>query len=218
MSTLRILIADDHDVIRRGLKTVLETHPGWIVCGEAHTGREAVAKSEELKPDVVILDVNMPEMSGLDAVRKIREILPKTETLMLSLEYSDQLVAGCIDAGARGYMIKADAGTQIVSAVEALGNHKPFFTPRVKDAVLGENAVVGDLRDGRRTTRERLTAREREVVRLISEGKHSREVSATLGISVKTVETHRANIMRKLDIHCMGDLVRYALRNRLIDA
>jgi DNA-binding NarL/FixJ family response regulator len=218
MGALRILIADDHDVIRRGLKTLLEAHPGWKVCAEAHTGTEAVAKSQETKPDIAVLDINMPEMSGLEAARKIHEILPKTETLMLSLEYSDDLIVGCIDAGARGYMVKSDAGHQIVTAVESLANHKPFFTPRVKEALSGDNAIVSELGDGRRSTRERLTAREREVVRLISEGKHSREVSATLGISVKTVETHRANIMRKLDIHCMGDLVRYALRNRLVDA
>jgi DNA-binding NarL/FixJ family response regulator len=177
-----------------------------------------VAKSQETKPDIAVLDINMPEMSGLEAARKIHEILPKTETLMLSLEYSDDLIVGCIDAGARGYMVKSDAGSQIIIAVEALANHKPFFTPRVKEALSGDNAIVSELGDGKRSTRERLTAREREVVRLISEGKHSREVSATLGISVKTVETHRANIMRKLDIHCMGDLVRYALRNRLVDA
>jgi DNA-binding NarL/FixJ family response regulator len=218
MGALRILIADDHDVIRRGLKTLLEAHPGWKVCAEAHTGTEAVAKSQETRPDIAVLDINMPEMSGLEAARKIHEILPKTETLMLSLEYSDDLIVGCIDAGARGYMVKSDAGHQIVTAVESLANHKPFFTPRVKEALSGDNAIVSELGDGRRSTRERLTAREREVVRLISEGKHSREVSATLGISVKTVETHRANIMRKLDIHCMGDLVRYALRNRLVDA
>ena len=218
MGALRILIADDHDVIRRGLKTLLEAHPGWKVCAEAHTGTEAVAKSQETKPDIAVLDINMPEMSGLEAARKIHEILPKTETLMLSLEYSDDLIVGCIDAGARGYMVKSDAGHQIVTAVESLANHKPFFTQRVKEALSGDNAIVSELGDGRRSTRERLTAREREVVRLISEGKHSREVSATLGISVKTVETHRANIMRKLDIHCMGDLVRYALRNRLVDA
>src|SRR5579872_5932872 len=202
MKTLRILIADDHDLMRRGVKALLQSHAGWEVCGEAHTGREAVSKSEELKPDVVILDISMPELNGVEAARRIRKASPDTEVLILSVHYSDQLIREILDAGVRGYIVKSDSDRDLIIAVEALANHKPFFTPRATELILSNFShkgvspselpeIIGD----------RLTSREREIVQLLSEGKSSKEVASVLSISVKTAETHRANIMRKLEIH-----------------
>lgn len=217
MSSLRILLADDHDLMRRGLKTVLESHPGWEICGEAQTGKEAVKKAEDLKPQVAILDISMPEMDGLEAARQIRKVSPKTEILVLSMHYSDQLIREILEAGVRGYVVKSDSDRDLVLAVEALGNHKPFFTPHATELMLSNlNSSNGGHFDGSEPLKERLTVREREIIRLISEGQSSKEVATTLGISVKTADTHRANIMRKLQVHTVSELVRYALRNQII--
>jgi DNA-binding NarL/FixJ family response regulator len=213
---LRILIADDHDLMRRGLKTLLESRPGWQICGEAHTGSEAIAKAEELRPDVAIVDITMPELNGVDAARRIRKASPKTEVLVLSMHYADQLIRDTVEAGARGYVVKSDSERDLVTAVEALANHKPFFTPCATEVLLKHldspsgTPVLG--------SKGRLTSREREIVQLLSEGKSSKEVASVLDISVKTAETHRANIMRKLEIHSVAGLVRYAVRNQLVEA
>ncbi len=218
MSSLQILVADDHDLMRRGLRAMLEAHPGWEICGEAHTGTEAVAKVQELKPQVAILDISMPEMDGLEAARQIRKNSPKTEILVLSMHYSDQLIRDVLEAGIRGYVIKSDSDRDLVLAVEALANHKPFFTPHATELMLtnlGTSAAA--FGNGNEALKDRLTSREREIIRLISEGNSSKEVASTLGISVKTADTHRANIMRKLQVHTVSDLVRYALRNQIIE-
>lgn len=214
---LRILVADDHDLMRRGLRSMLETHPGWEICGEAHTGTEAVAKVQELKPNVAILDISMPEMDGLEASRQIRKHSPKTEILLLSMHYSDQLIRDILEAGVRGFVVKSDSDRDLVLAVEALANHKPFFTPHATELMLtnlgtNSNSFVS----GGETLKDRLTTREREIIRLISDGNSSKEVATTLGISVKTADTHRANIMRKLQVHTVSELVRYALRNQIV--
>lgn len=216
MSALKILVADDHDLMRRGLRDILTAHPGWSVCGEAQTGTEAVAKAKALKPDVAILDINMPELNGLEAAKQIRTASPKTELLVLSVHYSDQLVRDIVDAGIRGYMIKSDADKDLLTAVDALANHQPYFTPAAID-------VIGHGLFNRRSSessemKDRLTAREREVVRLIAEGKSSKDVGTVLDMSVKTVETHRANVMRKLQVHSVSELVRYAIRNQIVEA
>ena len=217
MKPLRILVADDHDLMRRGLKSLLESHPGWNICAEAHTGREAVSKSEELKPDIVILDITMPELNGVEAARRILKASPNTEILVLSVHYSDQLIRDILEAGVRGYIVKSDSDRDLVIAVEALANHKPFFTPRATELILSNfnsKGAPGEIPD---VISERLTSREREIVQLLSEGKTSKEVASVLGISVKTAETHRANIMRKLEIHSVSELVRYAVRNQIIE-
>ncbi len=217
MKTLRILIADDHDLMRRGVKALLQSHAGWEICGEAHTGREAVAKAEELKPDVVILDISMPDLNGVDAAKRIRKASPDTEVLILSVHYSDQLIRDILEAGARGYIVKSDSDRDLVIAVETLANHKPFFTPRATEVMLtnfNEGKTKADLPE---TMRDRLTSREREIVQLLAEGKSSKEVASSLNISVKTAETHRANIMRKLQLHTVSELVRYAVRNQIIE-
>jgi DNA-binding NarL/FixJ family response regulator len=217
MKTLRILVADDHDLMRRGLKSLLESHPGWSVCAEAHTGREAVAKAEELKPDIVILDITMPELNGVEAARRILKASPNTEILVLSVHYSDQLIRDILDAGVRGYIVKSDSDRDLVIAIEALANHKPFFTPRATELILNNFNSKGGTTEIPDVIGDRLTSREREIVQLLSEGKTSKEVASILGISVKTAETHRANIMRKLEIHSVSELVRYAVRNQIIE-
>jgi DNA-binding NarL/FixJ family response regulator len=216
MTALRILVADDHDLMRRGLKSILEAHPGWEICAEANTGKDAVAKAEQLKPNVAILDISMPEIDGLEAARQIRRASPKTEILVLSMHYSDQLIRDILEAGVRGYVVKSDSDRDLVLAVEALANHRPFFTPHATELMLSNlNSASGHF-DSSEPLKDRLTVREREIIRLISEGQSSKEVASTLGISVKTADTHRANIMRKLQVHTVSELVRYALRNQII--
>jgi DNA-binding NarL/FixJ family response regulator len=215
---LRILVADDHDIIRRGLKELLTSRPGWEVCAEAKTGREAVTLAEQLKPDVVVMDISMPDLNGLEAARKIRKSLPKCEILILTLHFSDQLVREIVEAGVRAYIMKSDADRDLVAAVEALSNHRPFFTARAADMLLDGFVRPHATVDPDAVIRNRLTAREREIVQLLAEGKSSKEVAVSLGISVKTAETHRANIMRKLELHSVSELVRYAVRNQIIEA
>jgi DNA-binding NarL/FixJ family response regulator len=197
---------------------LLEAHPGWNICAEAHTGREAVAVAEKLRPDIAIMDISMPGLNGIEAARKIKKVSPNTEMLILSVHQSDQLVREIIEAGAKGYIVKSDSDRNLVAAVEALAVHKPFFTSCATELMLGSirsNVVISDIA---KTVRDRLTPREREIVQLLSEGKSSKEVAVELGISVKTSETHRANIMRKLEIHSVSQLVRYAVRNQIVEA
>jgi DNA-binding NarL/FixJ family response regulator len=218
MKSLRILIADDHDLMRRGVRTLLLSHAGWEVCGEAKTGREAVTKAEELKPDVLILDIGMPDLNGVEAARRVRKASPATEILILSMHYSDQLIREIVDAGVRGYIVKSDSDRDLIIAVETLANHKPFFTPHATEVILGSFHPGGPVKEVPELIRERLTSREREIVQLLAEGKSSKEVASSLGISVKTAETHRANVMRKLELHSVSELVRYAVRNQIIEA
>ena len=218
MKTVRILIVDDHDLMRRGIKVLLQSHAGWEVVGEAHTGREAVTKAEELKPDVAILDISMPDLNGIEAARRIRKSAPNTEVLILSVHYSDQLIRDILEAGVRGYIVKSDSDRDLVIAVETLANHKPFFTPRATEVILSNFNGARPGNDLPESVRDRLTSREREIVQLLAEGKSSKEVASSLGTSVKTAETHRANIMRKLQLHTVTDLVRYAVRNQIIEA
>ena len=216
--SLRILVADDHDIIRRGLKSLLTAKPGWEVCAEAKNGREAVSLAEEHKPDVVVMDISMPELNGLEAVRRIRKQLPKTEVVVLTLHFSDQLVHDIVEAGAKGYIMKSDADRDLVAAVEALSVRRTFFTPKAGEMVLNGFKKRDVALTGEHEFRNRLTMREREIVQLLAEGKSSKEVAVALGISVKTAETHRANVMRKLELHSVSELVRYAVKNQIIEA
>jgi DNA-binding NarL/FixJ family response regulator len=219
MKPLRILVADDHDLMRRGIKTLLQTHAGWEICGEAQTGREAVSRTEELKPDIVVLDISMPDLNGIEAARRIRKASPETEVLILSLHFSDQLIREIVEAGVRGYIVKSDSDRDLIVAVETLAKHKPFFTPRATEVILSNFNNTGGTRvEVPETVQDRLTSREREIVQLLAEGKSSKEVANSLNISVKTAETHRANIMRKLQLHTVSELVRYAVRNQIIEA
>jgi DNA-binding NarL/FixJ family response regulator len=213
----RILVADDHEVVRRGLCALLQSQPEWEVCGEAADGREAMEKAQRLKPDVIILDIGMPSLNGLEATRQILKIQPQTKILILTLHDSDQVVREVLNAGARGFLLKSDAARDLVAAVEALRRDKTYFTSKVAAMVLdgflknGSPAAVAPA-----PTRGRLTPREREIVQLLAEGKSTKEVAVALGLSVKTAETHRSNIMRKLELHSVSDLVLYAVRNNIV--
>jgi len=219
IGTLRIMIADDHELVCRGLKVLLESHPGWKVCAEAHSGREAVAMAQELRPDIAIVDISMPELNGIEAARKIKKISPNTELLILSMHHTDQLVREIVETGAKGYIIKSDSDRSLVAAVKALALHKPFFTSCATDIMFESiRSKLKSASEVPQSVRDRLTPREREVVQLLSEGKSSKEAAVALGISVKTSETHRANIMRKLEIHSISQLVRYAVRNQIVEA
>ncbi len=219
MKTLRILLADDHDIVRRGLRSLLEGQRRWEVCGEAVNGRDAVKKAAQCKPDVVVLDISMPELNGLEAARQILKQRPRTEVLILTVHDSEQVVREVLEAGARGYVLKSDAERDLVVAIEVLGRHGSFFTSKVAQIVLeGFRKAGAAVPSLDRRLKSRLTAREREIVQLLAEGKANKEVAAALGISVKTAETHRSNIMRKLGAHSMSELVRYAIRNKITEA
>jgi DNA-binding NarL/FixJ family response regulator len=216
--SVRILVADDHQVVRTGLRALLESKTGWQVCAEASNGREAVEKAGQLKPDVAVLDIGMPLLNGVEATRQIRKLSPQTEILILTMHDSELLVQEVLEAGAHGYILKDDADRNLVAAVDALRRHKPFLSSRVSEAVSGAAGPPGDGSALSQSSRSRLTPREREIVQLLAEGKSNKEVAGYLGISVKTAETHRANIMLKLDFHSVTDLVRYAVRNKIIQS
>lgn len=214
MSAFRILIADDHEIVRHGIRTLIAEHPGWEVCGEAVDGRDAVEKARALRPDLALLDVGMPNLNGLDAARQILAFAPRTRVLILTMHESEQVVREVLEVGARGFLLKSDAARDLVSAVEALQRRTTFFTSSVAEMVL--NGYLNRGIDERKPLKDRLTPREREVVQLLAEGKSSKEVAVTLDLSVKTAETHRTNLMRKLDLHSVADLVRYAVRNNIV--
>jgi DNA-binding NarL/FixJ family response regulator len=215
MTTLQILIADDHELVRKGLRAVLENQPGWKVTGEAVNGRQAVEMAKQLGPDVIVLDVTMPELNGLEATRQIRKANPKAEVLILTMHESERLVSEVLAAGAHGYILKADTSRLLVSAIESLAQHQPFFTGKVSEVVLNGYLNPGK---GAAGPVQHLTARERVIVQLLAEGQTNKEVAVVLGVSVKTVDAHRANVMHKLDLHSVTDLVRYAIRNQIIEA
>jgi DNA-binding NarL/FixJ family response regulator len=207
---------DDHEIVRRGLKALLSARPNWTICGEASTGRQAITLAAQHQPDIVIMDTSMPELNGLEATRAIRKQLPKTEVLILSAHYSEQLVREIAEIGARAFLMKSDASPDIFKAIEALADHRSFFT-----STAAQTLIDGfyDLAWGTTSpvSMRKLTSRQREIVQLLAEGKRNKEVAVTLGISAKTAETQRADIMRKLEMHSVTELVRYAVRNNIID-
>jgi DNA-binding NarL/FixJ family response regulator len=218
MPALRMLVADDHEVVRKGLCTLLQEQPGWVVAAQARDGREAVDKAKQIKPDIIVMDISMPGLNGLEATRQIAKSLPQVKVLILTMHESDSLIREVLEAGARGYLLKVDAGADLIKAVDALRRNQTFFTSKVSEMVLdgylkkpakhddGNNASIAN----------RLTARQREILQLLAEGKSSKEVAVALGLSVKTAETHRANIMSRLHCHSVSELVRYAIRNQVI--
>jgi DNA-binding NarL/FixJ family response regulator len=214
---LRILIADDHDVMLEGTRTVIERHPGWEVCGTAATGREAIKKAIELKPDIVVMDMTMPELNGLDAAILIKRQLPNTEILIFTGHATEQLIREVFDAGVKSFINKAEAQTYLIDAIESLSRHKPFFTNDVSEVLF---SAMLDRTEGTPDATEpghRLSPREREIVQLLCEGKSNKEIAEMLGISVRTAETHRASILRKLNVESVAGLVRYAIRNGIIE-
>jgi DNA-binding NarL/FixJ family response regulator len=216
MNNVRILIADDHELIRRGLVSALAERPEWSIVAEAADGRQACELAARLTPEIAVLDLTMPELNGLDATRQIRASTPKTRILIVTAHESEQLIRDVLDAGAMGYVLKSDAGRVLVQAIEALLDERPFFTSKVARFVL-----EGYLRSGEDSVTQAavaLSPRERQIVQLLAEGSSNKEVARALGLSVKTVETHRSNVMRKMEFGSLADLVRYAIRNKIVDA
>jgi DNA-binding NarL/FixJ family response regulator len=187
------------------------------VCGEAANGVEAVGMAEKLRPNIVVMDITMPGMNGIEAIHRIRKSLPDCEILVLTMHHSEQLVEELLDAGVRGYVLKTDAGQLIETALEHLCEHHPFFTSRVSEVLLAAYRDSRDPAPAKGEESSNLTPREREVVQMIAEGKTTKEAASTLGISEKTAETHRAHIMRKLKVHSLSEIVRYAIRNKMIE-
>jgi len=210
MNPVRILIADDHEVVRWGVRAVIEKVDGWVVCGEASTGSDAVAQAIALRPDVVVLDISMPELNGLEATRRILRVI-QTSILVLTMHDSDEVLADVLSAGARGCLLKSDSNRTLVQAITAILRNKPFLSDTVDGIVRRAPVSVASER-----RRDPLTTREREVLQLLTEGKANKEIAALLRISVKTAETHRARILAKLGLHSMSELVRYAVRNHII--
>jgi DNA-binding NarL/FixJ family response regulator len=213
---LRILVADDHELVRRGIRGLLRAQRRWAVVGEAANGREAVEKANKLKPDVAILDISMPELDGLQATRQIRQAALTTEVVVLTMHESDQMVRRVLDAGALGYVLKSDLATQLVNAVKHVSAGKLFLTPRVSGIVL--QGFLNSQPYPKEHSQSRPTPREIEIIRLLAEGKSNKEVAAKLGITIRTVETHRAKIMLKLGLHSLTELIHYAIRHKIISA
>jgi two-component system response regulator NreC len=217
VKTVRILLADDHKVVRHGTRALLSKMPEWEIIGEVDNGRDAVSLTEKLKPDVVILDIGMPQLNGLDATRQIKKISPETEVLIFTAHEGEELVHDVFDSGARSYIMKTDAADHLIEALKALSEHKHFFTSRISEIVFARY-INGKKSLESAPEKSRITDREREIVQLLAEGKSSKEIAAILGISVRTVETHRAAIMKKLGLKSFSELIRYAIRNKIVEA
>lgn len=214
---IRILLADDHDLMRRGIRDLLETDPDLKVCGEASNGREAIELARRLNPNVAVLDLAMPELNGLDAIRNIRKEFPKMELLVFSMHDSEELVREVFAAGARGYVLKSDASLYLVEAIKSLSRHKPFFTPRISEAILNFFVTSAGGGQSESAASDPLTLREREILQLLAESKSNKEISSRLRISVRTVETHRRSIMQKVKANSIVELVHYAIRNGIVE-
>ena len=215
MRNLRIFVADDHEIVRHGLISIIESHPGWEVCGEATNGRLAVDKVRELKPDIAILDIGMPVVNGIEATRRILEHNASVKVLILTMADGDRVVRDSFEAGARGFLLKSDAARDLAVAIQALQFSNTFFTARASEIVLAGYLEFVKSAKGVENV-PALSPREREVVQLVAEGKSTKDTAMLLGISCKTAETHRSNIMRKLKIHSVGELVLFAVRNGII--
>lgn len=215
---IRILLADDHDLMRRGIRDLVEGDPGIKVCGEAANGRDALHLARQLKPDVAVLDLAMPELNGLDAIRLLRREFPNMELLVFSMHDSEDLVREVFAAGARGYVLKSDAELYLIEALKSLARHKPFFTPRISEAILNSLAAPVSGGYAERSTAGPLSSREREILQLLAENKSNKEIAERLGISVRTVETHRRSVMQKLNASSIVELVHYAIRNGMVES
>jgi DNA-binding NarL/FixJ family response regulator len=212
MGRLHILVADDHEVVRKGIRTLLESRPEWEICGEASTGRAAIAKTVRLKPDVVLLDITMPGLSGLEAIPEILRACPQTKVLVLTMHDSGRMASRVLAAGASGLVLKSDAARDLILALEALSKNKAFLSPQVT------NLLVTEIRQNQaERSPDVLTSRETEVLRGLAEGKSNKEVAARLGISPRTIDAHRAHIMDKLHVRTLSDLVHFAIRHKLVD-
>jgi len=217
MNNVRVLVADDHEAVLEGVRALLEREAGLEVCGVASNGRDAVTYATKMKPDVVVLDMTMPDLDGISAIRQIKRALPETEVVVYSAHSSEEAIEEAFDAGAKSYIGKAGTSRDLIDAIRSVAEHKPFFTPEISQILFGKFlGADGPKKAG--TPEQKLTPREREVVRLLAQSSSNKEIAAALGISVRTAETHRATLMRKLGIKSLAGLVRYAIRNNIIEA
>jgi len=217
MNNVRVLVADDHEAVLEGVRALLEREAGLEVCGVASNGRDAVTYATKMKPDVVVLDMTMPDLDGISAIRQIKRALPETEVVVYSAHSSEEAIEEAFDAGAKSYIGKAGTSRDLIDAIRSVAEHKPFFTPEISQILFGKFlGADGPKKAG--TSEQKLTPREREVVRLLAQSSSNKEIAAALGISVRTAETHRATLMRKLGIKSLAGLVRYAIRNNIIEA
>lgn len=214
----RILIVDDHPVLRRGVRSLLETHEGWEVCGEACDGAEAVQQVKVLKPDIAIMDISMPGMSGFEAIRQVHEIDPNLGILTLTMHDTEPMFRGAMEAGAHAYVVKSDLDTQLTEAVQALCEKRAFFSPGISKTVLSTFTQEEQGSPSGPDGLALLTARQLEVLKLVASGKSNKEVATALGISIRTAESHRYQIMSRLRVRTLGELVLFAVRNRLIES
>jgi len=216
MKSFRILVVDDHEVGRLGIRAMLEGHEGWEVCGEAADGREGVDKAAQIRPDLVILDLNMPRLNGLGAARQMLRHESRPQILVLSDSYSEGVMREALEIGVRGVLLKSDPGSDLLAAIGALQTGRTFFTSGLADLLLDGYLNGGCERSDEHPPAPGLTIREREVVQLLAEGSSTKQVAQVLGLSVKTAETHRSNVMRKLRLHSLSELVLYAVRNGIV--
>lgn len=217
MRPLRILIADDHGLVRCGTRTLLQAHHRcWKIVGEAANGREAVEMAINLKPDVAIVDITMPDLDGVEVTRQIRESVPDVKVLVLTMHDSHQMVRRALDAGANGYLLKSDHTDYLPKAVQAIAENKRFLTPAIRQIVLDGFINARNKTEDEKHAGLRITSRELEIIRLLAEGKSNKELSTQLRITVRTAETHRSNIMLKLGLHSLAELIHYAIRKEII--
>ena len=208
----RVMLVDDHTVVRRGLRALIESVPGWEVCAEASEGHEAILVATEMRPDIVVMDLSMPKLGGIDATIQLRKVLRDVEVLILTMHASDRLVGQALRAGARGYLLKSESEEKLIEALEALSRHQPYFSSSVSETLL-----QGYLSAEAATDPKQLTPRERQIVKLVSEGKTNKRIAIILSVSVKTVETHRSSAMHKVGAKSSADLTLYAARNDLVE-
>ena len=213
MKPLSILIADDHEVVRRGIRALLEARPDWKICGEAATGHEASNKAKKLSPDLVLLDLMMPEMDGLKAIPRILDACPSTKILVLTMNDSGEIASQVLAAGASGLVLKSDAGRDLLRGVDSLAKGQPFLSPAVTKLIIGHLARTSAAGPSPRD----ISPRELEVLKLLALGRSNKEVATALDLSVKTVDAHRSNIMRKLNFRSYSDLIQFAIRHQIIE-
>jgi DNA-binding NarL/FixJ family response regulator len=213
--SIRIVLADDHHMVREGLRLILERTPGIDVVGEAETGRMVLDLVERTVPDIVIMDIGMPDLDGIEATRRIKARDPKIKVIALSMFADRRYVLGMLEAGAWGYVLKGSAGTELVRAIEAVQQGRKYLVPEITDVVV-ESSLCPAVTVGAKTAPP-LGDREREILRFVADGKTSKEIASALGISPDTVQAHRRNIMNKLDLHSVAELTKYAIRQRLTD-
>jgi len=214
--SIKIVIADDHEIVRQGVKNLVANESDMEICGEATIGRDAVDLVTKLKPDVAILDISMPGLNGIEAARQILKVQPKTKILMFTMHEAEQLVHEVFNAGAHGYLLKSDAGRHLVAAIRTVASGSHYFSSKLSEVIF-ESFLKKEVPHLPADSQQKPSGREREIIQLLAEGKSNKEVATTLGISVKTAETHRAAVMRKLGLHSISELVRYAIRNHIIE-